>query len=194
MMGAFRWIGEKIRQFRLVETGAAAVEFALILPIMLVLYIGTNEASALITVDRRVQMVAGTLGDLVAREDKAISADRMKEYFAAAGGVMTPYSTTDLKQYVTQVFMDPTKGPQIVWSKQYVNGVYGNSTPASRAKGKTYPLTEDAKRVFANGTFLIVSEATYSYLPFYGIVIKQTVPLYRENYFVPRFGGSISEP
>ncbi|MBI4046560.1 MAG: pilus assembly protein, partial [Devosia nanyangense] len=43
--------------------GAAAVEFALILPILLLLYIGSIEASQLIITDRRVTTVAGTLGD-----------------------------------------------------------------------------------------------------------------------------------
>lgn len=194
MTGLYRLLLAGLYRFRRGQAGAAAVEFALILPVMLVLYVGANEATALITVDRRVQMVAGTLGDLVAREDKTLTVDEVKGYFTAASGLMTPMSTTDLKQYVTQVFMDPVKGPVVSWSKQYINGTYGNTTAANRAKGKSYPLSAAMKDVAPNGSYVIVSEASYPYLPLYGIVISQTIPLYRENYFLPRFGGSISEP
>ncbi|WEK03573.1 MAG: pilus assembly protein [Candidatus Devosia phytovorans] len=180
------------------NAGAAAVEFALILPAMLILYIGANEASALITVDRRVQSVSGTLGDLVARSDTTISSDTMKEYLAAAGGVMTPFPTTDLKQYVTQVKVDADgKTARVVWAKQYINGVY--STNTARPVNSVYALksassTTSAMAEIAKGNYVIVAEATTSYLPFYGIVINKPVTLYRENFFMPRFGGSISTP
>lgn len=198
MMGLFRMLAGKLRQFRLRESGAAAVEFALILPVMLALYVGANEASALITVDRRVQMVTGTVGDLVARSDKTITADQMKEYLTAASGVMAPFPTTGLKQYVTQVYVDPTTSvAKVVWAKQYVNGVY--STNTSRPVNSVYSLKaasseKSAMAAIAKGNYVIVSEATMSYLPFYGIVINRPITLYRENYFMPRYGDAISTP
>ena len=54
------------------ERGVAAVEFALILPFLLLLFLGTIEASSLITVDRRVNVISGTVGDLVARTDPTV--------------------------------------------------------------------------------------------------------------------------
>jgi Flp pilus assembly protein TadG len=181
---------QRLRQLRLVEQGTAAVEFALILPIMLLVYIGSVEASALISVDRRVQSVAGTLGDLVARTNATIPAAALTDYFRAAGGIMTPYPADDLRQVVTQVAVanDGTTAV-VVWSKQYVNGAYGTGT--DHLPGDTYPLP-DAMKTIAAGNSVIVAEATYSYLPLYGIVIEQPILLSRENFFVPRFGGSIT--
>ena len=55
MRALWRRLAAKIRRLRLVEDGVAAVEFARILPVLLLVYIGSVEASALITMDRRVQ-------------------------------------------------------------------------------------------------------------------------------------------
>nr|WP_314262636.1 TadE/TadG family type IV pilus assembly protein [uncultured Devosia sp.] len=192
MKALWRVLLGRLSEFRLARTGAAAVEFALILPAMLILYIGANEASALITVDRRVQMVTGTVGDLVARSQAAITADQMKEYLAAASGVMSPFPTSDLKQYVTQVKVNAAgTSATVVWAKQYVNGVYSNNT--ARTAGSTYNLAA-AMRAIAKDSYVIVAEASNAYLPFYGIVINRPINLYRQNYFMPRYGDAISTP
>lgn len=192
MMTLWQRFTHRLAQFRLAQTGVAAVEFAALLPFMLILYIGANEASALIAMDRRVQMVAGTLGDLVARANGTVTADQMKEYLSAAGGLMTPYPTTGLRQYVTQVRVNAAgTAATVVWAKQYVNGVY--STNTGRPVNSTYPLDQSMRTAAANG-YVIVSQATTSYLPFYGIILNQPVTLYRENYYLPRFGDAISTP
>ncbi|WP_332701575.1 TadE/TadG family type IV pilus assembly protein [Devosia sp.] len=189
MRVAWRRLVQRLRQLRLVEEGTAAVEFALILPIMLLVYIGSVEASALISMDRRVQSVAGTLGDLVARADTTISAAALTDYFRAAEGIMTPYPADGLRQVVTQVAVDDAGNATVVWSRQYVDGEYGVGT--ERLLGDPYELA-DAMDTIARGNFVIVAEATNSYLPMYGFVFEQPIRLYRENFFVPRFGGSIT--
>lgn len=179
----------RLKRLRLAEDGVAAVEFALILPIMLTLYIGAMEASTLISMDRRVQSVAGAVGDLVARADTTISAATLTDYFQAAGGIMTPFPSAGLKQVVTQVEVDTSGVAKVVWSKQYVNGVYGTGTdhPA-----KSVYLLSKAMTDISKGKVVVVAEASYSYLPLYGIIIDKPIPLYRENFFLPRFGGSIT--
>lgn len=180
----------RLRAFRLVEDGVAAVEFALILPMLFVLYIGSVETSALISMDRRVQSVAGSLGDLVARSNKTLTSTTMTDYFKAARGMMTPYPTDALEQVVTQVKVaDDGSGAVVVWSKQYINGVYADG--AGNAVDSEFNLPEEM-RAIAKGNYVIVSEVSLSYLPLYGLVIQQPISLYRENYFMPRFGGTIS--
>jgi Flp pilus assembly protein TadG len=180
----------RLRRFLRRQDGVAAVEFALVLPIMLLVYIGTVEASALITMDRRVQSVTGTLGDLVARSNTNISATTMRDYFRAASGVMTPYPADDLEQVVTQVRVNADRTTQVVWSRQYKEGVYGVGT--KHAVGATVDLPSELIDVAVDG-FVIVSETSYSnYKPLYGIVFDQAVTLYRENFYLPRFQGSIT--
>lgn len=187
MMVAWHKLADRLRQFRMVEDGVAAVEFAMILPIMLMLYIGSIEASALISMDRRVQSVAGALGDLVARSNGTLVAADLTDYFRAAGGIMTPYPYDDLKQVAMQVNVDKDGKVTIGWCKQYVKGAYGTCAD--------YPTTyklPDSMIAIAKEQSVIVATASYSHLPLYGFVFDKPVQLNRENYFMPRFGGKIT--
>jgi Flp pilus assembly protein TadG len=177
------------RQARAAEQGTAAVEFALILPLMVLVYVGSVEGSALISMDRRVQLVAGALGDLVARADTSLPADTLTDYFQASGGIMTPYPVQKLSQVVTQVEVLSDGSAKVVWSRQYVDGKHDAGT--QYLKDAAYELPDEMTNV-ARGNFVIVAETTYSYLPLYGIVFEQPVRLHRQNFFMPRFGNPIT--
>src|SRR6266478_6407900 len=73
--------------------GLAAVEFAMVVPLMLVLFFGTLEFSSGVAVDRKVTLMARTLSDLTSQSPPAGVADTdLTNYFNAANGVMTPYT------------------------------------------------------------------------------------------------------
>jgi len=179
----------RLRVFRRREDGIAAVEFALVLPIMLLLYIGSVETSALISMDRKLQTASGALGDLVARSNTTIPADTLKDYFEAAAGIMTPNPTTGLRQVVTQVSVAADGTATVMWSRQYQNGVMSVGTKHVANTGFTLPV---AMRDIARSNYVIVSESSYDYPPLYGFAFDQTINLYRENFFVPRFGGTVT--
>jgi len=180
-----RFLARLVRCLRRSESGTAAVEFALILPVMLLVYIGTLEASTLITMDRKIQSVTGAVGDLVSRADTTLTAATLTDYFKAASGILTPYPTTDLIQVVTQVEVKTDGTTRTDWSRQYANGVLTTLPNTAR---KIPPEMVNISK----GKYIIVSESRMSYLPLYGIVFKTAIPLYRENYYIPRFGGTIT--
>jgi len=175
------------RRLRAAEGGVAAVEFALVLPIMLMLYIGSVEVSLLIGMDRKLQSLTGAIGDLVARSDTKITAADLEDYFKAAGGIMTPHPTTDLRQIVTSVQVRPNGTTSVIWSRQYLNG---SMTAGPYNAGSSYALPPAMTAVAAND-FVIVAEGRYDYEPLYGFAFNQTVNLYRQNFFMPRFEGGI---
>lgn len=178
----------QIRRLGLSQAGTAAVEFALVLPIMLMLYIGFVEVSALISVDRKLQSAAGALGDLVARSDTTISAATLTDYFHAASGIMSPNPVDGLRQVVTQVEVLADGTTKVSWSRQYLNGVYGTGPYAVNSSF----VLPAAMVAVAKGHFVIVAEGSYDYPPLYGLAFDQTINLYRENFFMPRFGGSVT--
>lgn len=182
------WLKPILRMLR-AERGAAAVEFALILPVMLLVYLGTLEASTLITMDRKVQSVAGAVGDLVARSDTTLSAAQMQDYFRAASGIMTPYSPAAVRQVVTAVSVAADGTTRVVWTRQYLNGVYSSSTP--HTVNQPYPLPAEMVNI-ARAQTVIAAEAYYAYTPLLGIVINTPINLYRSSFFMPRFGGGIT--
>jgi Flp pilus assembly pilin Flp len=189
MSGAAWSLAALLRRFARGERAAAAVEFALVLPIMLLVYVGTVEASALITMDRKVQSVSGALGDLVARSNETISTATLTDYFRAASGVMVPYSADPLRQVVTQVSVDDDGTARVDWSRQFVDGEM--AVGDDYAEDSSFDLPEEMIDI-AEGQFVIVSEVSYSYLPLYGIVFDQPVQLRRESFYMPRFGGGIT--
>ena len=183
-----RWIFW-IKRFRAAQAGAAAVEFALILPIMLLLYIGANEASVLITMDRKVQMVSGAVGDLVARAEEEIATATLADYIKVASGLVSPFAAKDMVQIVTQVQVAADGSAKVDWSKGYKNQVAFSAM--DRVKGSTVKLPVAVSNV-AKGRYVIIAETSLPYIPLYGIVYTAPITLYRENYYLPRFDGPIA--
>ena len=168
-----------------IEDGVAAVEFALVLPIMLLVYIGSVEASAAISMDRRVLSITGALGDLVARSDTTIPAATLEDYFKAAAGMMTPYPADELRQEVSQIEVRADGTTVLSWCRRYVD----DDMSVCPARTITLPA---AITNISRGKFVIVAEAAYTYTPLYGFAFNQPIRLYRENFFMPRFGGTIT--
>ena len=187
-MITLRNLAASIARFRAAQAGAAAVEFALILPIMLMLYIGANEASVLITMDRKVQMVSGAVGDLVARSEEKISPATLSDYVKVASGLVSPFAAKDMVQIVTQVQVFADGTAKVDWSKGYKNQVA--TTSLDRTKGSTYPLPKAVSEV-AKGNYVIIAETGLPYIPLYRIVYAAPINLYRENYYLPRFDTPI---
>ena len=57
------------------RSGLAAVEFAMVFPIMVALYFGVVEISSAISVDRKATQVARTLSDLTSQSQTVADAD-----------------------------------------------------------------------------------------------------------------------
>lgn len=173
-----------LQRFRDDARGVAAIEFAMVFPIMIILYAGAVEASALLSIDRRVQTVASTLGDLVSRSNKQIAACDLKVLFLASGGIMAPYSTGRLQQVVSAVLVNPDgSSAEVKWSVP-------NGGAVAHAVGTAFTLPK-AMRDISKGSYVIVAEASYSYQPMTHIVYDKDIDWRRENFFLPRFATPI---
>jgi Flp pilus assembly protein TadG len=182
MLSAIR---RKLRFFLEAQRGAAAVEFTLVVPLMLLLYIASLELSQAITVDRRVTTVVGTVGDLVARSKDNITSCDLTDYFTAAQSIMRPFSATGLEQVITQLQVDEDGVATVKWSVGFNGGT-------AHVVGDPFPITDVPEMAnIAKDSYLIVAESSYSYLPLLGLFFKTAFPLYHRNYYLPRFGDKI---
>lgn len=177
---------QRIRRFFKQSHAVAAVEFALVFPFMLFLYVGTSELGQAIIVDRKVTVVSAGLGDLVARVNSSFSMAELNDYFAAAEATMAPYDTTKLKQVVTCVYVNAYGATNIVWSKGYNGGT-------AHTKNTSYALSNEMKNISKDG-YVIVAETEYEYVPLLGYVFEDGFTLYEESFFAPRYGKKINEP
>ena len=89
------------------DRGISAVEFAMILPRMLTLYLGAVELSQGVGADRKVTLTARTIADLVSQTASINNSD-MTNSLNAAAAVMAPYPISNLKVTVSSVKIDAT--------------------------------------------------------------------------------------
>ncbi len=151
----------------------AATEFAVIVPLMLVLFFGTVEFSSAVAVNRKVTLMARTLSDITSQSTSVGDAD-MTNFFAASTGIMTPYATTPVAATITELYVDPsTKQAHVQWSK--------GSAPRTQKTAVAIPPT-----LAVGDTYLIFSEVSYSYTPSVGYVLKNSITLSDVAYTRPR--------
>jgi Flp pilus assembly protein TadG len=170
------------------RSGLAAIEFAFIFPMMVVMYFGVVELSSAISVDRKATQVARTLSDLTSQMASVADAD-ITSFGEAAKAIMTPYSPTPLISSVTEVYVDKTSGvARVQWSKGLTissTGVVTIAATAPHNPGDIVVLPPGL--VVAKGTFVIWSEVSYRYVPTVGYVLAPTgIPFSDTAYTRPR--------
>lgn len=90
------------------DRGVAAVEFAIILPVMLALYLSTAVTTKAYMATRKVALVARALADIASRQSAStgnptVTNSDMTNFFAAAATIMAPYSSSTLKMTLSRI-------------------------------------------------------------------------------------------
>ncbi|MGH6735657.1 MAG: TadE/TadG family type IV pilus assembly protein [Methyloceanibacter sp.] len=139
------------------KRGVSALEFALILPALLMLYVGAVEIGNALTIYRRTSQVAATAADLTAQVKQVTKSD-VKDIQAAAGSILTPYSTEPLKIVLTSVVADSNNQGKVDWSCANKGGGYAKNSSYALPAGLTEPDSS-----------VVVAEITYSFTPLLGL-------------------------
>lgn len=150
--------------------GVAVIEFAAIVPLVLLMALGTFEVGRSVMVHKRFQRAIAMVGDLVAREETiganaAAAVLELDGIVLAAKHVMWPYDTGPLKIAVMQISSPPAPDSDktsVAWSYQ------SNSTVKACGELKAMP----SAGMIGAGGYAIVVEGEYEYQP----VIKNIVP------------------
>ena len=183
-----RRIFERATQFKKDCEGVAALEFALIAPIMIILFVGTLEVSAAVSVNRKVARISSVVGDLVTQSTDLSGSD-IVNIMNVASDIMEPYNNV-VKIRITG--MEIGHGTATVawschvnWSKVPVRSAYG--VPGN---------------IKTNGTFLVAARVQTLYQPMVGwarysqsagVSFENTSVLMDEQIFLrPRQGSNIS--
>jgi Flp pilus assembly protein TadG len=177
--------------------GLAAVEFALIVPLMLVLFFGTVEFSSGVAVDRKVTLVARTLSDLTSQALASISDTDLKNFFASSASILTPYSVPPTQPTISEVYIDDKKVAKVQWSKSATIAMVSGAPQATlqnslRKKGDTVTVPGG---LLVPNSYLIWSEVSYTYKPTIGYVMgKAGITLKNESYTRPRQSTCVDYP
>jgi Flp pilus assembly protein TadG len=166
----------RARTFLRARDGLAAVEFALISPVMILMFFGAIELSYALNCNARVGRVASTTSDLVAQATTVSSTD-VTNIFTAANSILFPYPTASAKIVVSSLVDDGKGGTTVAWSNAQ------NATP--RSVGSTVSVPAGLV-VSGSGGSLIFAEVTYAYTPPISYFLGTSVTLTDSFYSRPR--------
>jgi Flp pilus assembly protein TadG len=105
-----------LKRLRKDERGVAAVEFALMAPVMILLYCGLAELTMGMMAERRASHAAAVVADLVSQSNQ-MNATQMTDIFQVADAIMKPFPAETLKMRVTSVWADDNAVPKVQWSR-----------------------------------------------------------------------------
>jgi Flp pilus assembly protein TadG len=166
-------------RFRRDARGLAAIEFALILPFMAILYFGAIEVSLLISADRKVTETASALADLVARTDSINAAD-ISNVFDASRALFEPYDASTVQMRITSL-VDKDKVATVDWSQ--------GRNIAPRNAGDTVVVEPGV--LPASGS-VIMAEVSYNYQTALGFFLKDGMMLHETFYLRPRMSDTVA--
>lgn len=139
-------------RFRRNIEGVAAVEFGLLVPLLLVMFVGTLEIGQAVGLDRRVSMATASTADLIARE-KTASDDSLAGVMEIVKHLMSPYDSQRLSIGVVAVKADPANAAntRVEWSYSF----QGASVPSKCAAYSMPPglLGAGASAIIVEGRF-----------------------------------------
>jgi Flp pilus assembly protein TadG len=142
----------RMRRFGAATSGLAALEFAILLPLMVFLLLGSVDLLDALSVNRRAENVAASLADVVAR-DTSVSNAEMTGIWSAVNLLMYPGTDTSMSERISSISVTSASNAQVVWSEGR-NGL----TPLPANSTITLP-----SQMMIAGTSLIKAETVYHY-------------------------------
>ncbi|HEX5079188.1 MAG TPA: TadE/TadG family type IV pilus assembly protein [Geminicoccaceae bacterium] len=169
---------------RIGAAGNVAVEFALTLPVLMLLMLGSAEMARFVILHQKVDRVAVTTSDLVARAETIKESD-LEDIFDAADLVAQPFDLASLGVViVSAVTNDDGSGPTIAW--QRTGAGTASHTSQIGTEGGSANLSADFE--VREGETAIIAEVFYDFEPFLSELIVEPQTLYRRAHHRPRLG------
>jgi Flp pilus assembly protein TadG len=165
--------------------GLSAIEFAMLLPILITLFFGTIELSSGLAISRKVTLTAHTVADLASQLTTVKPSDST-DMLAASSSIMWPYVNNpvtandlakSLKIVLSCVDIDVNGNATIAWSDTL------NGTAHGKGSATTVPAALINKNTH---TGLLWGEVSTTYTPTFATNLVGTMTLRDQFYMAPR--------
>jgi Flp pilus assembly protein TadG len=141
-----------LRRFGRARRGLAALEFAILLPVMVFVLLASVDLIDALGTYRRAENVAASLADVVSR-DTSVSDTEVTGLWSAVSLLMYPDTDTEMSERISSVMVNSSTSATVVWSEAH-NG----ATQLTVGSEVALPA-----QMMIPGSSLIMAETTYHY-------------------------------
>ena len=147
-----------LRSFSRDRRGVSAVEFAIVAPLMLALYVGVVEISEGVAADRKVTLTSGTLANVTAQA-QALTTTSINNILDASIAIMSPYTGT-ISAKISCLKIDAGGIARVAWGA-------ANTGTSPHSVGDVITIPSD---LAVPNSSVVFSEVSYLYIPVTGYV------------------------
>jgi Flp pilus assembly protein TadG len=186
---------KRLRKLFHTNDAMAAVEFALIAPVLGTMLLGTIEICNALECHQKVTMVASSAADLVA-QTSTISTNQMIDIFNASSAIVYPFAQNNVSIVISSVLSDGAGNGTVAWSvaqngtKLPTNAVVNLSQPLMSTCDAAGNCTPCAK----NACSVIYTQVQYSYTSPIGKFLVGNVKMKDSFFERPRKSATIAYP
>jgi Flp pilus assembly protein TadG len=167
------------RRFGAAERGLAAIEFAMIAPVLVVMFLATFDGGRAIAAYMKMRSATYVLASIT-NQYATIAAVDMSEITGATAVVMAPYTSAPTVT-ISQIQINASKVSKYEWSAT-LNGT-------AHSAGTTVSPAPPSNMVVAS-TYLILAEVSYTYTPLFGFFGPKTGITFSDSLYVTPRGVS----
>ncbi|MGC4024497.1 MAG: pilus assembly protein [Mesorhizobium sp.] len=186
-----------LRRFGRDRGGVAAVEFAILMPVLLCIYFGSVEVMQAVDVNRKMNRASAQIADLIS-QNMNVDRSSIDAIMQIGQASMAPYnrSTPDIRITAVKMSNDATPTATVLWKRNRIGGAF--SAAGSSSEAVSVPATFKEK-----GQVVIKVETSLAYnlmltwngstASNYGVAgFFNGIPMKKTYYFRPRVGGTVN--
>ena len=175
----------RLRRFRDDKRGVGAVEFALIAPLLLSLYITSFEITIGLSMSKRVTRTASTVADLVTQQT-SVNPTYLGTMVDVANAIFTPYQPQNLVMKITGVDVDSAGNATVAWSR-----AQDGTRPYTAGSAVTVPADMRSPNTFLVRAEVSVTHQLLMFMPGIMPSTLQNITLRREFFYRQRVGTDL---
>ncbi len=183
-------------QFLKDKSAVAILEFAMLLPVLLLLTVGSFEVGRYALLTQKIDRISATIADLVARAE-ALTADEVDNLLDATDYLAQPFEFNNSGMVVVTSIVGRDGQEPIIIGQRSRGAIAGEASKIGSDGGEaTLPgvFTDGTGQTLADGEGVIVTEVFYSYVPYFagaggnftGASFLGESVMYRQAFFRPR--------
>ncbi|MBY7649493.1 MAG: hypothetical protein C4617_03150 [Candidatus Liberibacter europaeus] len=147
-----KFIRRYFLRFPRCQDGVAAIEMAIIFPVLLLIYIATYEIIMMYSYSKRVTRVASSVGDIVSQETN-INTQYLNNFSFLAKATMFPYVKKNVSISVVGYWIDKDKRVSVKWKWPANTPDFKDSIPPSMIDESTFLVRSSASAEYGFHVF-----------------------------------------